>query len=164
MELVAHGARWLLALPFLVLLQGCSGGSQNQSAFVARLDAACSGVTGQQVLRLAAVTDFDWDQVLILAPYTGREVVDRALGGPAPDMVRALGIDARDDVNGFVFLRGGSVTKAYAVPRAVMEPEIQGGPARFSRDAAVFRRRGSSRSFAPVDAAGAAAAPPAGSG
>jgi hypothetical protein len=57
------------------------------------------------IVRLADVTPFDWDRVLLIAPGTSREAISRRLGETW------TGIDTIDGGEELIFLRDGKVVR-----------------------------------------------------
>jgi hypothetical protein len=85
------------------------------------LEKACSGLRPGDTLAIAAVAPFAWDELLLAGPYTPASEMQRVLAAPLPSSVEAIGIDSRDDVNAIMFLDGGAIVHAQALPRRVID-------------------------------------------
>ena len=68
------------------------------------------------VLDLESITDFDWDNVLILGPYSNPETVERNLGIDLSSIMHT-GIEIRDDINQLVFLKKNAIVRMVEYPR-----------------------------------------------
>ncbi len=105
-----------------LLFLGCSKFSSNinsdddlERLIEAEVQASLSGNIG--LVSLMELDGFDWDQMLVLAPYSSIGEVEGQLGVN----LGALGhfdIGQRDDVSLLVFLNGETPVRAVAYPRA----------------------------------------------
>lgn len=77
--------------------------------------AAASG--GEEVLDLAVRTEFAWDRVFILPPYTDAEAAAVQLGEPAGQAAEQTRIGERDDITVLAFSRSGELVEVIAFPR-----------------------------------------------
>lgn len=68
------------------------------------------------VLDLETITDFDWENVLILGPYSNPEMVERNLGIDLSSIMHS-GIESRDDINQIVFLKKNAIVRMVEYPR-----------------------------------------------
>ena len=63
---------------------------------------------------MSDLTDFDWQQLYVFAPYTTQKRIHRALGFEWSD---PEGIELRDNISLLVFVSDGKVVKYVAQPR-----------------------------------------------
>ncbi len=89
------------------------------------------------VLRLDTVTDFDWDEISVIAGHGDRQKASQCLGIPASD-------DAvtDEDIATVVFVRDHAIARTYRSPRPpFLYPLVpfQPGPCRVKRAQASFK-------------------------
>jgi hypothetical protein len=123
-----------LAVAFVLVagLTGCSALDGGTSGSLA--DAVESSAETGEPFRLSSVTDFEWDRVHVVAPYTSAEGVNRELGFRWDD---AEGAAPRTDAAHLVvFVSRGEVTEAF-------EHDVEGGVL-ICLTSPVLRRRGMS--------------------
>jgi hypothetical protein len=91
----------------------------------------------QSVIELSRFTDFDWDQVVFLGPYTPRSIAEKATGSTWPDY-EAWDLERSDTFSLVVFIKDGVRVRVSRIKRCEPEfpDEICGRP--FSRRA-LFR-------------------------
>jgi hypothetical protein len=68
------------------------------------------------VFRMIDITDFSWDRMCVVWPFSRAEDVGKALGADWKEG-GTIGIDARDDINVLVFAWGDSVVETVVHPR-----------------------------------------------
>ncbi len=61
-------------------------------------------MSGSPTLNLSKLTDFDWDSLLILPPYTSEERIEHKLNVNLSS-VKNVGISSRDDIDLLVFFK-----------------------------------------------------------
>ena len=98
--------------------------------------AAASG--GVEVLNLASRTDFAWDRVFILPPYTDAGAVADRLGAPAGQAAERTRIGERDDITVLAFSRNGDLVEVIAFPRERGDFAVIDRPQAFDRSEATF--------------------------
>ena len=98
--------------------------------------AAASG--GDDVLNLAARTEFAWDRVYILPPYTDAQAVADRLGAAAGEAAEQTDIATRDDVTVLAFSRDGTLVQVIAFPRDRGDFSVVDRPRAFERADAIF--------------------------
>ena len=89
------------------------------------------------VLRLGAVTDFDWDEVSVIAGHGDRARASQCLGIPATDDAVA-----GEDIATVVFVRDHAIARTYRSPRPpFLYPLVpfRPGPCRVRRAQASFK-------------------------
>lgn len=68
------------------------------------------------VLDLNAITDFEWNEILILTPYTNPKEIENNLGIDLSS-IKHSGIQSRDDINLILFLKDKDVVRMVEYPR-----------------------------------------------
>lgn len=76
---------------------------------------------GNEPIRMAAVTDFKWDQLFLFAPYTPTEHIVTVTGLNSAAEVESSGIEGRDDITLLVFLADGKLQKWVPFPRGKVD-------------------------------------------
>jgi hypothetical protein len=75
------------------------------------------GVTsGDKVLDLAAVADFDWDSLLIITPYADFDDTEDNLNIDL-GLTEHVNIESRDDINELIFYKGRKPVRMVEYPR-----------------------------------------------
>jgi hypothetical protein len=72
--------------------------------------------SGQKILDLGVVADFDWDSLLIITPYANFDDTEENLH---IDLSRTehVNMDSRDDISQLIFYHNGEPTKMVEYPR-----------------------------------------------
>jgi hypothetical protein len=113
--------RLTLLLIVAATAAGCEPAGKADMELTQTLTQAAEAVAPGQVLSLDKVVTQPWDQVLLLGPYTTEDLMKQTVGGDLPAALQRMQIDQRDDVNAVVFLQGGKVVAAVALPRRVAD-------------------------------------------
>lgn len=92
-------------------------------------------VRTQEIIDLAAVTDFDWDTVYIFPPYTPASEVKKKVGRFVPSS-----IEASDSVVLLVFLHRGRVVRFADFERQIGDLSSASGTDGIPRSKAKFRK------------------------
>ncbi len=75
-----------------------------------------SASRGAQAIDLAQLTDFEWDRVVLLGPYTSHAEAERVLGMPWPEYP-LLGLESADSFSLIVFANGARLARVERVDR-----------------------------------------------
>jgi hypothetical protein len=113
--------RVFLLLIVSAVSTGCEPGGKAEMELTQTLTKAAEAVAPGQALSLDKLVTQPWDQVLLFGPYTTVDLMKRAVGGELPPALQRIQIEQRDDVNAVVFLQGGKVVAAVALPRRVAD-------------------------------------------
>ncbi len=89
------------------------------------------------VLQLTTVTDFIWDQVVIMPPYTDPKALEKELDLEL-DRARHTRIIMRDDIHVLLFLKNGETLSFMEYPRAKGDFDISRATV-FDTGSALFR-------------------------
>jgi hypothetical protein len=123
-------------LVWSVALLACSNNSA-RDAFPGRLEQAiASAAKAGGAVRMADVTDFEWDTLHVFVPYTSVEEVQKQLGFAWSEATE-LDLDTR---NQLVFVKEGRVVKHLFFPRNKGD-FVSVGKSRFTREDARFRAK-----------------------
>ncbi|MCB0563924.1 MAG: hypothetical protein KDD01_06060 [Phaeodactylibacter sp.] len=125
-----------------LLLLGCSKfdnqlSSDNDLEALIAKEVKASFSENMGLVALTEIDEFQWDQLLILAPYSSLAEVETQTGVDLSS-IRHFGIDQRKDIALMVFLDGGQPARAVAYPRSAGDfAEIE--PFLIPRKLAVFQ-------------------------
>lgn len=113
----------LQALSTLLIGQvaGCDSGGKADMPLTQSLTQAAMDVASGNTLVLDKVIAQPWDHAVVFGPYTPKDSMRQVLGGDLPAVLEQIQIEQRDDVNAVVFLAGGKVAAAVALPRRVAD-------------------------------------------
>jgi hypothetical protein len=75
-----------------------------------------SVTSGDKVLDLAIVADFDWDSLLIITPYANFDDTEENLGIDL-GQTEHVNIESRDDINQLIFYKGREPVRMVEYPR-----------------------------------------------
>jgi len=126
--------RRLSVLVFALLANACSTDGDNAlGGAIARVVQGGGGAT----LRVADLTDFQWERLYVFAPYTTPAQIDRELGFPCPSTRRA-NIEARDDVALLLFVEDRRVVRHLAHKRGKGDFSRLHHPGGYAKSEAVF--------------------------
>ena len=103
----------------MFLLVACDSRDDPSASVAAALHSAAS--RGEGAVNFARMTDFDWDEVAFLAPYTSRAAAE-SVTGTSWDGYEALGLDRSDSFSLIVFINNGSRVRVVKVTRC--RPDI----------------------------------------
>jgi hypothetical protein len=96
-------------------------------------------LSGKSELNLKELTDFKWDNLLIITPYARFETVERQFEINL-DKVQDVGIESRDDIAQLVFLLNNNVVRTVVYPRYPGDFAQRGvGLKLISIDSAIFK-------------------------
>jgi hypothetical protein len=113
----------------------------------ARLTAAESRDPAKNQLALRELTPFEWDRLFVFGPYATGDAIRAALGAStAPSSILATGIDARDDIDVFVFMRQAAVVQVAPIGRARLAFDLP-TPGPFDPTGAALRRPAGGRQW-----------------
>ena len=98
--------------------------------------AAASG--GEEALNLGVGTEFAWDRVFLLPPYTDAGAVAAQLGEPAGEAAEQTRIGERDDITVLAFTRNGELVEVVAFPRDRGDFSVVDRARVFERPDAIF--------------------------
>ncbi len=107
-----------ITLLFLVALTICSCG-QNESLYTDKdLEDKIKRVvtSGDSILDLSAVADFDWDSLLIITPYANFDDTEENLNIDLSS-TEHVNIESRDDINQLIFYLNNEPIKMVEYPR-----------------------------------------------
>lgn len=102
----------LAALSLIGGLAGCAPSTRVSEALQNALAHAAPG----DGIRVRDLTDFEWEALVVLGPYTTRETAEAALGFPWPGFER-FDLASSDSFSVLVFMYKGSVVHAERHPR-----------------------------------------------
>ena len=115
--------KWLIAS---IAVAGCSSACGREGSLTRAIAAAAVQGPGTRVV-LEEHTEFRWDSVCILGPYTPDSTVE-ALTGIQGAAGRAHDIRSRDEINVLMFIRDGRIVLSAAQARSQGDfgPELVG--------------------------------------
>jgi hypothetical protein len=93
-------------------------------------------LSGKEELRLRDLTDFQWDNLLILTPYTQIDRIEKKYQIDL-SQVQDLGIGSRDGITQLIFFLNKKAVRTIAYPRYPGD-FAQRGPEMISIDSAIF--------------------------
>ena len=128
------------AMCISLLLAGCDSHSATMGSFPQQLGRAVSQLKVGGELRFSDLNVEPWEQLHIFAPYTPTSAIEAAINGKASSEIKAARLAERDDINLVVFLHGGKVQGAAAVPRDTVDFYVAEKGLALSREKAVFTR------------------------
>lgn len=119
--------RGAVVIVALFLATGCDSRLVPAVSVSDALEDAIEHASDGTRIDLAGLADFEWDDFVVLGPYTTREGVDRALGFAWPGF-DAWGLELSDSFSLLVFLQGESVVRVDRHRRCVPDfsPEVLG--------------------------------------
>lgn len=91
-----------------------------------------------QAIDLAQLTEFEWDRVVLLGPYTGQAEAERALGTQWPEYP-LLGLESADSFSLIAFVNGSRLARVEKIERCSPDfgPDVLAKP--ISRAGGRFR-------------------------
>jgi hypothetical protein len=72
--------------------------------------------SGQQTLELKTITDFTWDSLLILIPYSNYDKIEKDLNINL-SKIKHTNIESRDDINQLIFFKNNEPVDMVEYPR-----------------------------------------------
>ena len=73
-------------------------------------------ISGKEIIRFENITQFEWESLIILTPYSVVEKVEKE-NKIDLNSIEHFGIDTRDDINLIIFLKNNEPTRAIEYPR-----------------------------------------------
>ncbi len=103
-------------LILIVLLISCSGNKKLESdpILVQRLQRQVK--SGQPILNLGQLTEFQWDSLLILTPYSQVDIIEKRLSIDL-SKIKPSKIEFNDGINQLIFFHNGFAVKMIEYPR-----------------------------------------------
>jgi hypothetical protein len=115
-------ARVLAALGLTGLSLACSPSNTEETQFTAKLAASFETLsTPTDRIKIEALTGFEWTSLFIFTPYTPLEHIQASLGTAVTSEIKNSGIEARDNINLFVFRKDQKILKTFSVSRAAVD-------------------------------------------
>lgn len=127
----------LCVLALAAALQGCSKGPSDAELLGDSLAGVFDRGTAE-VVRIADVTAFDWDQMFVFPPKSSLKIIFETLNQPVPYDVYQTHIFERDDINLLVFFRGDSFAEVVALDRSRVDIAVPEGVRVLSPSEAIF--------------------------
>ena len=128
-----------VALSLIGFLCGCTSNNNDAATFPLKLEAASKNLKVGQTLKMDSVNANQWDAIFIFPPYTPMDKIEVALKSQLSSDIKQSKISERDDINLLIFMQGGNIQMASAVPRNSIDFS-QPIPQPLTRDRAQFIR------------------------
>jgi hypothetical protein len=109
-----------IVLGLLALLISACNGSRTEQLLLNQVQALVrSAQETDKVLKLNQINGLEWDEMLVIRPYTSFNSLDEELS--SNKVLLATEIDARDDITVMLFKNVGAVVGVVEFPRAVFD-------------------------------------------
>lgn len=109
-----------IVLGLLALLISACNGSRTEQLLLNQIHALVrSAQETDKVLKLNQINGLEWDELLLIRPYTSFNSLDEELS--SYKVLLATEIDARDDITVMLFKHAGAVVGVVEFPRAVFD-------------------------------------------
>ena len=109
-----------IVLGLLALLISACNGSRTDPLLLNQIQALVrSAQQADKVLKLNQINELEWDELLLIRPYTSFNSLDEELS--SNKALLATKIDARDDITVMLFTQVGEVVGVVEFPRAVFD-------------------------------------------
>jgi hypothetical protein len=100
----------------LIMLFSCGGDKQLQSDEMLIKQIQKQARSGEAILNLTDLTDFQWDRLLILTPYTQVDSIEKYLSTDL-SKIKPSKIEFSDHINQLIFFSKGLAVKMIEYPR-----------------------------------------------
>lgn len=135
----------------LLLLVGVFAGyavaDPEANAFLHELLKLSKNATTGEEIRMAALGNNDWDAFFLFSPYSSLERIEKIIGTKPPRSIAKSGIDERDDINLFVFMKHQVVGMALTVLRKDFDASVPDERQPLNKDSAVFVKSSAGSTF-----------------
>jgi hypothetical protein len=112
-----------IVLGLLALLISACNGSRTEQLLLNQVQALVrSAQETDKVLKLNQINGLEWDEMLVIRPYTSFNSLDEELS--SNKVLLATEIDARDDITVMLFKNVGAVVGVVEFPRAVFDEPV----------------------------------------